>query len=57
MFRSQSSDHHQGLIIVHVQLLRVNVPASSYSSMWLYVVCTCIPAMCLPVLCLIMYSI
>ena len=39
MFRSQSSDHHQGSITVLVQLLRIGVHASSYSSMWLYVVC------------------
>jgi len=39
MFRSQSSDHHQGSITVLVQLLRIGVHASSYSGMWLYVVC------------------
>ena len=39
MFPSQSSDHHQGSITVVVQLLLIGVPASSYSSMWLYVVC------------------
>jgi len=39
MFRSQSSDHHQGSITVLVQLLLIGVHASSYSSMWLYVVC------------------
>ena len=39
MFRSQSSDHHQGSITVLVQLLLIGVHASSYSGMWLYVVC------------------
>ena len=39
MFRSQSSDHHQGSITVLVQLLIIGVHASSYSGMWLYVVC------------------
>jgi len=39
MFRSQSSDHHQGSITVLVQLQFIGVHASSYSSMWLYVVC------------------
>ena len=39
MFRSQSSDHHQGPITVLVQLLLIGVHASSYSGMWLYVVC------------------
>jgi len=39
MFRSQSSDHHQVSITVLVQLLLIGVHASSYSSMWLYVVC------------------
>ena len=39
MFRSQSSDHHQGSITVLVQLLLFGVRASSYSGMWLYVVC------------------
>ena len=39
MFPSQSSDHHQGSIIVLVQLLLIGVHASSYSGMWLYVVC------------------
>ena len=38
MFRSQSSDHHQGSITVLVQLLLIGVHAS-YSGMWLYVVC------------------
>ena len=41
MFRSQSSDHHQGSITVLVQLLLIGVHASSYSGMWLYVVCAC----------------
>jgi len=49
MFLSQSSDHHQGLITVIVQLLRVRVPASSYSCKSRYVVCTCILAMYLSV--------
>jgi len=39
MFRSQSSDHHQGSITILVQLLLISVHALSYSSMWLYVVC------------------
>ena len=39
MFRSQSSDHHQGSITVLLQLLLIGVRASSYSGMWLYVVC------------------
>ena len=39
MFRSQSSDHHQGSITVLVHLLLIGVHASSYSGMWLYVVC------------------
>jgi len=39
MFRSQSSDHHQGSITVLVQLLLIGVHGSSYSGMWLYVVC------------------
>ena len=39
MFRSQSSDHHQGSITVLVQLLLIGVHALSYSGMWLYVVC------------------
>ena len=39
MFRSQSSDHHQGSITVLVQLLLIGAHASSYSGMWLYVVC------------------
>ena len=39
MFWSLSSDHHQGSITVLVQLLLIGVHASSYSSMWLYVVC------------------
>jgi len=39
MFRSRSSDHHQGSITVLVQLLLISVHASSYSGMWLYVVC------------------
>ena len=39
MFRSQSSDHHQGSITVLVQLPLIGVHASSYSGLWLYVVC------------------
>jgi hypothetical protein len=39
MFRSQFYDHHQGSIAVLVQLLLISVPASSYSGLWLYVVC------------------
>jgi hypothetical protein len=39
MFRSQSFDHHQGLITVLVQLLLISVHTSSYSVLWLYVVC------------------
>ena len=39
MFRSQSSGHHQGSITVLVQLLLIGVHTSSYSGMWLYVVC------------------
>ena len=41
MFQSQSSDHHQESITVLVQLLLIGVHASSYSGMWLYVVCAC----------------
>jgi len=57
MFRSQSSDHHQGSITVLVQLLLISVHASSYSSMWLYVVCASVHTMYLSVWCLVMYSI
>ena len=39
MFRSQSSGHHQGSITVLVQLLLIGVHTSSYSGMWLFVVC------------------
>ena len=39
MFRSQSPDYHQGSITVLVQLLLIGVHSSSYSSMWLYVIC------------------
>jgi hypothetical protein len=39
MFRSQSYDHHQGSITVLVQLLLISVHTSSYSGLWLYVVC------------------
>jgi len=56
MFRSQSSDHHQGSITVLVQLLLIGVHASSYSSMWLYVVCASVHTMYLSVWCLVMYS-
>jgi hypothetical protein len=38
MFRSLSHDHHQGSITVLVQSLLIGVHASSYSSLWLYVV-------------------
>jgi len=55
MFRSQSSDHHQGSITVIVQLLLIGVHASSYSSMWLYVVCVSVHTMYLSVWCLVMY--
>ena len=55
MFRSQSSDHHQGSITVLVQLLLIGVHASSYSGMWLYVVCASVPTMYLSVWCLVMY--
>ena len=41
MFRSQSSDHHQGSITVLVQLLLIGVHASLYSGMWPYVICVC----------------
>jgi len=56
MFRSQSSDHHQGSITVLVQLLLIGVHASSYSGMWLYVVCVSVHTMYLSVWCLVMYS-
>ena len=39
MFRSQSSDRHQGSITVLVRLLLIGVHALSYSGMWPYVVC------------------
>ena len=52
MFRSQSSDHHQGSINVLVQLLLIGVHASSYSGMWLYVVCSSVCTMYLSVWCL-----
>ena len=55
MFPSQSSDHHQGSITVLVQLLLIGVHASSYSSMWLYVVCASVHTMYLSVWCLVMY--
>jgi len=35
MFRSQSSDHHQGSITILVQLLLIGVHASSCPGMWL----------------------
>jgi hypothetical protein len=56
MFRSQSSDHHQGSITLLVQLLLIGVPASSYSGMWLYVVCASLHTMYLSVWCLVMYG-
>ena len=55
MFRSQSSDHHQGSITVLVQLLLIGVHASSYSGVWLYVVCASVHTMYLSVWCLVMY--
>ena len=55
MFRSQSSDHHQGSITVLVQLLLIGVRASSYCGMCLYVVCASVHAMYLSVWCLVMY--
>jgi hypothetical protein len=51
MFRSQSSDHHQGSITVLVQLLLIGVHALSYSGMWLYVVCASVHTMYLTVWC------
>jgi hypothetical protein len=39
MYRSQFYDHHQGLITVLVQLPLIGVHVSSYSGLWLYVVC------------------
>ena len=45
MFWSLSSDHHQGSITVLVQLLLIGVHASSYSGMWLYVVCASVHMM------------
>ena len=55
MFRSHSSDHHQGSITVLVQLLLIGVHASSYSGMWPYVVCASMHMMYLSMLCLVMY--
>ena len=55
MFRSQSSDRHQGSVTVLVQLLLIGVHASSYSGMWLYVVCASVHTMYLFVWCLLMY--
>ena len=55
MFRSQSSDHRQGSITVLVQLLLIGVHASSYSGMWLYVICASVHTMYLSVWCLVMY--
>jgi len=55
MFRSQSSDYHQGSITLLVQLPLIGVHASSYSGMWLYVVCASVHTMCLSVWCLVMY--
>ena len=55
MFRSQTSDHHQGSITVLVQLLLIGVHASSYSGMWPYVVCASVHMMYLSVWCLVMY--
>ena len=45
MFRSQSSDHHQGSITVLVQLLLIGVHALSYSGLRLYVVCASVRTM------------
>jgi len=56
MFRSQSSDHHQVSFTVLVQLILIGVHASSYSGMWLYVVCASVHTMYLSVWCLVMYS-
>jgi len=53
MFRSQSSDHHQGSITVLVRLLLTGVHASSYSGMWLYVVYASVHTMYLSVWCLV----
>ena len=55
MFRTLSSDHHQGSITVLVQLPLIGVHASSYSGMWLYVVCASVHTMYLSVWCLVMY--
>ena len=55
MFRSQSSDHHQGSITVLVRLLLIGVHASSYSGMWPHVVCASMHTMYLSVWCLVMY--
>jgi len=57
MFRSQSSDHHQGSITVLVQLLLIGVHVSSYSGMWLYVVCASVHTMYLSVWCLVMHKV
>jgi len=56
MFRSQSSDHHQGSITILVQLLLIGVHALSYSGMWLYVICASVYMMYLSMWCLVMYS-
>jgi hypothetical protein len=42
----------RGQFLYLAQLLRVSLPASSHSSLWRYVVCTCILAMYLSVWCL-----
>ena len=55
MFRSLSSDHHQGSITVLVQLLLIGVHASSYSGLWLCIVCASVLTMYLSVWCLVMY--
>ena len=55
MFRSQSCDHHQGSVTVLVQLLLIVVHASSYSGLWLYVVCASVRTIYLSVWCLVMY--
>jgi hypothetical protein len=57
MFRSQSYDHHQGLITVLVQLLLISVHTSSYSGLWPYVVGASVRTMYLSVWCLVMYRV
>jgi hypothetical protein len=45
MFRLQFYDHHQGSITVLVQLPLIGVHTSSYSGLWLYVVCASVRTM------------